>query len=80
MFFPENELQPTTFALLIHGSYALPESAGPAVGVNRVVVYNLGAIEARPTIADAAPLRTAFDRKVQITGGAENKFLFDFAK
>jgi len=71
-------MQPTTFALLIHGSFALPPAAGPAVGVNRVVIYDLGAIEPAPTLPEAAPLRSPFPREVMINVGAENHFVFDY--
>ena len=80
MFFPVNEFQPTTFALVIRGSYALPASAGPAVGANRVVAYDLGALEPRPTIVDAMPVHPAGGLKVQVKAGAENNLNFDFAR
>ncbi len=42
----------TTFALVIRGAYALPASAGPAVGVNRLEVFDLVRWNPGPTIDD----------------------------
>lgn len=59
IFVPEHELLPSSFALVIHGKFATGARGGPAVGRNRIMVYDLGGIEPQPTIVDARAVGVA---------------------
>lgn len=66
IFVPEHELHPSAFSLTFGGKFTLPEAAGPAVGLQKVLIYDLGGMSPSPTIAAAARLdRNALTYEVQ---------------
>jgi acetyl esterase/lipase len=44
---------PVAFAMISRGDFQIPAERGAAVGANRIEVWDLGAVEPRPTIEDA---------------------------
>jgi len=72
VFVPEHKLQPSSFALVIGGKYALTAASGPAEGRQTVYAYDLGGMGPRPTISEARCLRaTGFSCEVVV---GENVF------
>lgn len=53
IFLPEHNLQASAFALVMNGNYSLPAGMGPVVGQNRLMIYDLGGFQPRPTVHDA---------------------------
>ncbi|MFO0871096.1 MAG: alpha/beta hydrolase [Pirellulales bacterium] len=53
-FLPPKSQQPRAWAMVSNGQFSLAADRGPVVGQNRVVIYDLGAVEPRPTLDDAA--------------------------
>ncbi len=48
-FEPSSPHEPRAWTMVSNGQFSLPAARGPVVGKNRVVVYDLGAVEPRPT-------------------------------
>jgi hypothetical protein len=44
--------QPLAWAMVSNGRFSIAAQRGPAVGLNRVALFNLGSVEPRPTIRD----------------------------
>lgn len=44
--------QPNAWAMVSNGNFSIPAQRGAVVGVNKVVIYNFGTVEPRPTIDD----------------------------
>ena len=47
---------PPAFAMVSNGDFRIPVESGASVGQNRIEVWDLGAVEPRPTIEDARRL------------------------
>jgi acetyl esterase/lipase len=52
-FLPAGDNQPRAWGMVSRGQFALFATSGPVLGENRVAVYNLGAVEPRPTLEAA---------------------------
>jgi acetyl esterase/lipase len=48
-FEPATPRQPRAWAMVANGQFSLPAARGPVVGKNRVLVYDMGSVEPRPT-------------------------------
>lgn len=52
-FVPKEPNQPRAWAMVSQGNYSIPASRGVVVGENKVLIYNLGSVEPKPTIEEA---------------------------
>jgi acetyl esterase/lipase len=51
-FQTDDPRQPLAWTMVSSGRFSIPAHRGPAVGLNRVTLINLGSVEPRPTIPD----------------------------
>lgn len=51
-FVPQKPNQPRAWAMVANGKYSLVATRGIVVGANKAIVYDLGAVEPKPTIED----------------------------
>lgn len=55
-FQTDDPRQPLAWTMVSNGRFSIPANRGPAVGLNRVSLINLGSVEPRPTIPDHYPV------------------------
>lgn len=73
-FVPSGETAPRAWAMVNQGNYSVPASRGVVVGDNKVLIYNLGSVEPKPTIEDAVVI----DKGLMVRAiEAQNEFVFE---
>ena len=74
-FVPKDQNLPRAWTMVSRGKYRIPAERGTAVGLNTVLIYNLGSVEPRPTIEDFTV--TDGSLAVQVSKDGPNNFDFD---
>jgi acetyl esterase/lipase len=73
-FVPKEPNRPRAWAMVSNGIYSIPLARGVSAGENRVMIYNLGSVESKPTIEDFV----VYNRGLVVDArGDEN--MFDFS-
>ena len=76
-FVPATGHQPLAWAMVSNGQFSLAANRGPVVGANRVLVYDLGAVEPRPTREDFAVIDKQLSAEIK---DGMNELQFEIGK